>query len=73
MQANDSIANDTDFTLYGMNSSNWKNCIDGNCLWFDGSDDYAKVNVDDWLVISQSVNGFGLIQRTNQTMPLPSQ
>ena len=20
-----------------------------NCLWFDGSDDYAKVNVDDWL------------------------
>ena len=39
--------------------SNWKNCIDGDCLWFDGSDDYAKVNVDDWLVISQLANGFG--------------
>ena len=48
-QSNDSIDNNSDFTLYGMNSSNWKNCIDGNCLWFDGTDDYAKVNVDDWL------------------------
>ena len=32
-----------------MNSSNWKNCVDGNCLWFDGVDDYAEVNVADWL------------------------
>ena len=32
-----------------MNSTNWRNCVDGNCLWFDGVNDYAKVNVDDWL------------------------
>ena len=48
-QTNDSVANGSNFTLYGMNSSNWQTCIDGNCLWFDGSNDYAKVNVDDWL------------------------
>ena len=45
----DSIANNSNFTMFGMNSSNWMTCIDGNCLWFDGVDDYAKVNVDDWL------------------------
>jgi len=48
-QTNDGISNDSNFTLYGMNSSNWKNCIDGNCLWYDGLDDYSKVDVDDWL------------------------
>jgi uncharacterized protein (TIGR03790 family) len=48
-QTNDSASNGTDFSLYGMDSSNWRNCIDGNCLWYDGTDDYAKVNVDDWL------------------------
>ncbi len=48
-QTNDSISNGTDFTLFGMDSTNWRSCIDGNCLWYDGSDDYAKVNVDDWL------------------------
>ena len=47
--SSDSITNSSNFTLYGMNSSNWRNCIDGNCLWFDGVDDYAEVNVDDWL------------------------
>ena len=45
----DNVANDSNFTLQGMNSSNWRNCVDGYCLWYDGSDDYAKVNVDDWL------------------------
>ena len=45
----DSITNNSNFTLYGMNSSNWRNCVDGNCLWFDGVNDYAKVNVNDWL------------------------
>ena len=45
----DSVANNSNFTLHGMNSSNWKNCVDGNCLWFDGVDDYAEVNVADWL------------------------
>ena len=47
--SSDSITNSSNFTLYGMNSSNWRNCVDGNCLWFDGVDDYAQVNVDDWL------------------------
>ena len=31
-----------------MDSNNWKNCIDGNCLWFDGVDDYAVLDVEDW-------------------------
>ena len=48
-QTNDSVSNGADFSLYGMDSTNWRNCIDGNCLWYDGTDDYAKVNVDDWL------------------------
>ena len=48
-QTNDSAPNGTDFSLYGMDSTNWRNCIDGNCLWYDGTNDYAKVNVDDWL------------------------
>ncbi|MAH91168.1 MAG: hypothetical protein CMA11_05310 [Euryarchaeota archaeon] len=48
-QSDDSVANSSNFTLYGMNSSNWKSCLDGNCLWYDGVNDYAKVNVDDWL------------------------
>ena len=48
-QTNDSAPNGGDFSLYGMDTSNWRNCIDGNCLWYDGIDDYAKVNVDDWL------------------------
>ena len=47
--SSDSVTNDSNFTLYGMNTTNWRNCVDGNCLWFDGVDDYAKVNVDDWL------------------------
>ncbi len=48
-QTNDSASNGSNFSLFGMDSSNWRSCIDGNCLWYDGSDDYAKVNVDDWL------------------------
>jgi len=48
-QSNDSIANGSNFTLYGMNSTNWKSCVDGYCLWYDGVDDYAKVDVNDWL------------------------
>ena len=66
-QSNDSVDNSSNFTLYGMDSSNWKNCIDGDCLWFDGSNDYAKVNVDDWLgnfTISQWV----WANATNQTL-----
>lgn len=48
-QANDSMANGSNFTLNGMDNSNWRSCLDGSCLWFDGSNDYAQVNVDDWV------------------------
>ena len=44
----DEIGSDTNFSLNGMNASNWKTCVDGNCLWFDGDDDYAKIDIDDW-------------------------
>ena len=65
-QSNDSITNGSNFTLYGMDSSNWRNCIDGNCLWYDGTDDYAKVNVDDWLG-NFSVSQWVWANITNQT------
>jgi uncharacterized protein (TIGR03790 family) len=65
-QSNDSITNGSNFTLYGMDSSNWRNCIDGNCLWYDGADDYAKVNVDDWLG-NFSVSQWVWANITNQT------
>ena len=44
----DEVGSDTNLTLNGMNASNWKTCVDGNCLWFDGDDDYAKIDIDDW-------------------------
>ena len=44
----DDVTNHTNLSLIGMNSSNWKTCIDGGCLWFDGDDDYAKIDIDDW-------------------------
>ena len=47
--ANDSVANGSNFSLNGMNSSNWKTCVDGGCLWYDGIDDYLQVDVDDWV------------------------
>ena len=65
-QSNDGASNDSNFTLYGMNSSNWKTCIDGDCLWFDGDDDYAKVDVDDWLG-NFSVSQWVWANKTNQT------
>lgn len=45
-------------TLTGMDSSNWRTCPDGSCLWYDGTNDMAKVNVDDWygnMTVSQWV------------------
>ena len=45
-------------SLDGMDSSNWRTCPDGSCLWFDGNDDVASVNVDDGdgnLTVSQWV------------------
>jgi uncharacterized protein (TIGR03790 family) len=47
--ANDSVGNDSDFTLNGMASTNWRTCVDGGCLWYDGVDDYLQVDVDDWV------------------------
>lgn len=37
-----------DLTAYGMNGTNWRSCVDGGCLWFDGVDDYLDVDVTDW-------------------------
>jgi hypothetical protein len=48
-QTNDSVANGSNFTLEGMDNTNWRSCLDGSCLWFDGSNDYVQVNVDDWV------------------------
>ena len=39
---------DADLTATGMGASNWRSCVDGGCLWFDGVDDYLDVDVDDW-------------------------
>ncbi len=66
MMANDSVANGSNFSLYGMNNSNWRTCVDGSCLWFDGVNDYVNVDVDDWfgnLTVSQWV----WANSTNQT------
>ncbi len=37
------------FTLNNMNSSNWRTCADGYCLWYDGVDDYVNIDVENWL------------------------
>ena len=53
-------------TLYDMNSTNWVNCPGGTCLFFDGIDDYAQVDVQDWsgdLTVSQ----FVLVEDDNQS------
>ncbi|MEC7112667.1 MAG: LamG domain-containing protein, partial [Candidatus Thermoplasmatota archaeon] len=48
-ESNDSAANGSSMTLYNMDASNWRTCADGGCLWYDGVDDYVKVDVDDWV------------------------
>ena len=65
-QTNDSVANGSNFTLEGMDNTNWRSCLDGSCLWFDGSDDYAQVNVDDW-VGNFTISQWVWANRTNQT------
>lgn len=45
----DSVNSTTNFTLKNMNSTNWRNCTDGSCLWYDGIDDSLEVDVDDWV------------------------
>jgi uncharacterized protein (TIGR03790 family) len=47
--ANDSVGNVSGFSLNGMDSTNWRTCVDGGCLWYDGVDDYLQVDVDDWV------------------------
>ncbi|DAC48956.1 MAG TPA: TIGR03790 family protein [Candidatus Poseidoniales archaeon] len=45
-------------TLTGMDNTSWRACPDGTCLWYDGTNDMAKVNVDDWygnMTVSQWV------------------
>ena len=34
-------------TLSGMDNTNWRACPDGSCLWFDGVNDVARVDVED--------------------------
>ena len=45
----DSANESTNFTLKNMNSSNWRTCVDGSCLWYDGVDDSLEVDVEDWV------------------------
>tara|TARA_Y100000766_G_scaffold264070_1_gene256618 strand:+ start:38756 stop:44014 length:5259 start_codon:yes stop_codon:yes gene_type:complete len=47
--ANDSVNSTTNLTLNNMNSSNWRTCVDGGCLWYDGVDDWLEVDVEDWV------------------------
>ena len=45
-QANDSVGNAT-LNFSGTNGNQWRTCILGNCAFFDGIDDEARVDVDD--------------------------
>lgn len=46
--AEDSASGSANFSLNNMNSSNWRTCVDGGCLWYDGVDDFLEVDVQDW-------------------------
>ena len=57
-EATDDGSDQANLSLNGMDNTNWRTCPDGSCLWFDGSDDVASVNVDDYdgnLTVSQWV------------------
>ncbi len=44
----DSIGN-ANLTLFDSNNGvGWQQCLFGNCYQFDGVDDYAKIDVNDW-------------------------
>ena len=44
----DSIGN-ANLTLFNSNNGvGWQQCLFGNCYQFDGVDDYAKIDVNDW-------------------------
>ncbi len=44
--ANDSIGS-AHLNFTGTNGGQWRNCVLGNCAFFDGVDDEARVDVDD--------------------------
>ena len=45
-QANDSVGN-AHLNFSGTNGSQWRTCVLGNCAFFDGIDDEARVDVED--------------------------
>ena len=45
-QANDSIG-DAHLNFTGTNGTQWRTCVLGNCAFFDGIDDEARVDVED--------------------------
>ncbi|MEE2747366.1 MAG: LamG-like jellyroll fold domain-containing protein, partial [Candidatus Thermoplasmatota archaeon] len=45
-QANDSVGN-AHLNFSGTNGTQWRNCVLGNCAFFDGIDDEARVDVED--------------------------
>ena len=45
-QANDSIGN-AHLNFTGTNGTQWRTCVLGNCAFFDGVDDEARVDVED--------------------------
>ena len=44
--ANDSVGS-AHLNFTGTNGNQWRNCVLGNCAFFDGIDDEARVDVDD--------------------------
>jgi uncharacterized protein (TIGR03790 family) len=44
--AADSVGS-ADLSFTGTNGTQWRNCVLGNCAFFDGVDDFAKVDVND--------------------------
>ena len=66
-KAVNAVNTSANLTFTGMNASNWRTCVDGGCLWFDGVDDVASVDVTDWtgnLSVSQWVWANGSNQTT---------
>ncbi len=44
--ASDNGTGAANLTLNGMDNASWRSCPDGGCLWFDGNNDFAEVDVD---------------------------
>ena len=57
-EALDSGTGGANLTLSGTDNNSWRSCPDGGCLWFDGTNDIARAEVDDYagnLTVSQWV------------------